>query len=299
MSVSAHTLDKESTRQEPPELSIRFWGVRGSVPTPGAATASYGGNTCCIEVLADQQRLIFDAGTGLRVLGEHLWQQASPVQGHLFFTHTQWDRIQGFPFFLPAFESKNRFHIYGGTAANGASIKQRLTTHMLKPGFVLPLQAMKAELTFHDVMPGNPIKIGDITVEPLGLNGHTNALGYRLSYHGKSVVYATDTSDEFLDENLVFMADRADLLIYDGLYVDMCDQINMHPEPKPWKAAIQLAQSAQVKQLAMIHYGPRQTDAVLDALARQFQDIKPDILLAYEGLVLKLGRADLSSVEKR
>ncbi|MBT9316323.1 MBL fold metallo-hydrolase [Leptothoe spongobia] len=286
MSVSAYRSGKESTLQYQPHISIKFWGVRGSVPTPGAATAFYGGNTCCIEVLADQQRFIFDGGTGLRVLGESLHQQSNPVKGHLFFTHTQWDRIQGFPFFLPAFEPGNQFHIYGGTAANGASIKQCLTTQMLKPGFAVPLQAMQAELMFHDIVPGSTIQIGDTTIEPIGLNGHTNALGYRLSHQGKSVVYATDTDPERIDENLIFMAHQAELLIYDGMYVDMCDQINLHPSPKPWQAAIQLAQSAHVKQLAMIHYGPRQTDTMLNALAHQLKDIEPHISLAHEGLVI-------------
>ena len=281
---------KEGTSQYQSELSIKFWGVRGSVPTPGADTAFYGGNTCCIEILADRQRFIFDGGTGLRVLGEALCQTPQPVNGHLFFTHTQWDRIQGFPFFLPAFESGNEFHIYGGTAANGASIKQCLTTQMLKPGFSVPLQAMQAALTFHDITPGGTIRIGNITIVPIGLHGQTNALGYRLSYQGKSVVYATDTDYEHIDENLLFLAHQADLLIYDGMYVDMCDQINLHlhPSSQPWQAAIQLAQAAQVKQLAMVHYGPRQNDTLLNGLAHQLKDIEPQVLLAHEGMIIQL-----------
>ena len=288
VSVSAYMSGKESTLQYQSHLLVKFWGVRGSVPTPGAATAFYGGNTSCIEILADQQRFIFDGGTGLRVLGETLCQTPDPVEGHLFFTHTQWDRIQGFPFFLPAFESGNHFHIYGGTAANGASIKQCLTTQMLRPGFSLPLQTMRASLTFHDITPGDIIQIGNIQIESIGLNGKNNALGYRLSYHGKSVVYATDTDYERVDENLLFLAHQADLLIYDGMYIDMCDQINISPTHKPWQAAIELAQSAQVKRLAMVHYGPRQTDTILNTLAHQLKDIEPQVSLAYEGMVINL-----------
>ena len=288
MSVSTHTSAKASTPDPLSNLSIKFWGVRGSVPTPGAETAFYGGNTSCTEIVAGQQRFIFDGGTGLRVLGETLYQSSTPVEGHLFFTHTQWDRIQGFPFFLPAFEANNHFHIYGGVAANGASIKQCLTTQMLKPGFALPLQTMKAELTFHDITPGETIQIDNIYIEPIGLNGHTNAFGYRLSYLGKSVVYATDTDDEQMDENLAFFAHQADLLIYDGMYVDLSDQINLSSSLKPWQAAIQLAQTAQVKQLAMVHYGPRQTDAMLNALARELKHVEPLVSLAYEGMSIEL-----------
>ncbi|MEM8614717.1 MAG: MBL fold metallo-hydrolase, partial [Cyanobacteria bacterium P01_H01_bin.105] len=238
--------------------------------------------------LADQQRFIFDGGTGLRVLGDTLYQNPHPIEGHLFFTHSQWDRIQGFPFFLPAFEANNHFHIYGGIAANGASIKQCLTTQMLKPGFSLPLQTMQAELTFHDITPGDTLQIGNIQIESIGLNGQSHALGYRLSYQGKSVVYATDTDYEHIDENLLFLAHQADLLVYDGMYVDMCDQIDLPPSPRPWQAAIQLAQAAQVKRLAMVHYGPRQTDTVLNALAYQLKDVEPQVFLAYEGMVISL-----------
>ncbi|ESA34454.1 beta-lactamase [Leptolyngbya sp. Heron Island J] len=279
---------KERTLEHQPYLLIKFWGVRGSVPTPGAATAFYGGNTSCIEILADQQRFIFDGGTGLRVLGESLYQSSHPVEGHLFFTHTQWDRIQGFPFFLPAFESGNQFHIYGGIAANGASIKQCLSTQMLKPGFALPLHTMRAGLTFHDITPGDTIQIGNVKIEPIGLRSASNALGYRLSYQGKSVVYATDTDHEHIDENLVFLADQADLLIYDGVYIDMCDQINPPASPQPWKAAIQLARTAQVKRLGMVHYGPRQTDAVLNTLAHELKQLEPQVFLAHEGMVINL-----------
>lgn len=288
MNVSSDTSSRKSSSPHQPCFLIKFWGVRGSVPTPGAATAFYGGNTACIEILADQQRFIFDGGTGLRVLGDTLYQNPHPIEGHLFFTHSQWDRIQGFPFFLPAFEANNHFHIYGGIAANGASIKQCLTTQMLKPGFSLPLQTMQAELTFHDITPGDTLQIGNIQIESIGLNGQSHALGYRLSYQGKSVVYATDTDYEHIDENLLFLAHQADLLVYDGMYIDMCDQIDLPPSPRPWQAAIQLAQAAQVKRLAMVHYGPRQTDTVLNALAYQLKDVEPQVFLAYEGMVISL-----------
>ena len=288
VSVSACMLGNESAQKSPSSLAIKFWGVRGSVPTPGPATSAYGGNTVCVEILAEQQRFIFDAGTGLRALGEALSQGTKPVTGHLFFTHTQWDRIQGFPFFLPAFEPENLFHIYGGTAANGASIKQCLSTQMLQPGSTVALHEMQATLRFHDIIPGDPIELGGVSVEPIALSGSNNALGYCLRYDGKSVVYATDTHHEQLDENLLFFAQQADLLIYDGTYIDMCDQLKVSSSVPPWQAAIQLVQLAQVKQLAMVHYGPRQTDDTLNALAAKLQTIEPAISLVREGEVIVL-----------
>ncbi|MEM6253912.1 MAG: MBL fold metallo-hydrolase [Cyanobacteria bacterium P01_D01_bin.156] len=288
MTVSAYMLGNETIQKSPPCLAVKFWGVRGSVPTPGPATASYGGNTVCVEIVADQQRLIFDAGTGLRSLGEMLSQDAQPIEGHLFFTHTQWDRIQGFPFFLPAFEPGNQFHIYGGTAANGASIKQRLSTQMLQPGFTVPLQKMQAKLMFHEIIPGETIRLGNVEIEPISLSGSNSALGYCIRCADKCVVYATDTNHEQLDESLVFYAQEADLLIYDGTYIDMCDQIKISSSAPPWQAAIELAQTAQVKQLAMVHYGPRQTDEVLEVLATKLQDLEPTVSLAREGMTIAL-----------
>lgn len=95
------------------QFIIHFWGVRGSIACPGAATVKYGGNTPCVEMLVGGYRLIFDAGTGIHVLGQSLLSHL-PVSGHLFFSHSHWDHIQGFPFFSPAFMEGNEFDIYGG-----------------------------------------------------------------------------------------------------------------------------------------------------------------------------------------
>jgi phosphoribosyl 1,2-cyclic phosphodiesterase len=113
-----HTADKNFS-----QFTVRFWGVRGSIPTPGLETARYGGNTACVELQVAGKRLIFDGGTGLRVLGKHLVPEM-PVQAHLFFTHTHWDRIQGFPFFIPAFIEGNRFDIYGAHPLSNACVNR-------------------------------------------------------------------------------------------------------------------------------------------------------------------------------
>ena len=115
------------------QFKIHFWGVRGSIACPGAATVKYGGNTPCVEMLVGGHRLIFDAGTGIYVLGQSLLSHL-PVNGHLFFSHSHWDHIQGFPFFSPAFMEGNEFDIYGGVIPNGMTIEQRLQEQMLDTG---------------------------------------------------------------------------------------------------------------------------------------------------------------------
>lgn len=275
------------------QLAIKFWGVRGSIPTPVMANQRYGGNTVCIEVKLGSQRLIFDGGTGLVSLGDHLKQLNDPIEAHILFTHTQWDRIQGFPFFQPAFIPGNQFYIYGGTAPNGASIKHCLTDQMLKPHFSMPLQNMQAELSFCTLQPSSRFQIGEITVETFCTNPVTEALSYRLTWGGHSLVYATDTPTQCLDLDFLQFVDRADVLLYDGTYCDLtylktsvqenCPQAE---KPAPWDLGLEIAQKAKVKELIFLHHSPLQDDLALDKLQQQLSDRLPQVKIAYEGLEL-------------
>lgn len=282
-------LDSVSEERQP-RFAVKFWGVRGNIPTPGPDTVRYGGNTACVEVQVANQRLIFDGGTGLRSLGIQLAQQGEPVEAHLFFTHTHWDRIQGFPFFHPAFDPKSQIHIYGATALNGASIKQRLTEQMLRPNFFKPLQTMSATLTFHNIQPGSRIPLGEVVVETISLNPHTAALGYRVSWQGRSLVYASDTDStaETIDPNLLFLATEADLLIFDGTYLDMAYADPSSQHQAPWKMGVSIAQSSSVKRLLLFHHNPCHTDTYLAQLEHHIQAVFPQAALAHEGMTVDL-----------
>jgi phosphoribosyl 1,2-cyclic phosphodiesterase len=260
------------------------------VPTPGVSTTRYGGNTACVEILVGNQRIIFDGGTGLRALGEKLNHLPDPVKAHLFFTHTEWDRIQGFPFFLPAFSPRNDFKIYGATALNGASIKQRLSEQMLRPNFSIPLQDMQARLEFFNISAGSVIQIEDVLIETFSLNQHNGALGYRLNWNNRVLVYATDTDDQKIDKNLVYLAQQADILIYDGTYADLAYQTNVSNSSlrQPWQTALTLASTAGVRQLILFHHSPMQTDSALDELSAELRQSFPNVILAQEGMSLEL-----------
>lgn len=276
---------------DPQTFTVKFWGVRGSVPTPGVEMVRYGGNTPCVEMQVAGQRIVFDGGTGLRLLGKHL-RDEMPVEAHLFFTHTHWDRIQGFPFFAPAFVSGNCFHIYGAAGPNGASIKQRLSDQMLRPNFPVPLQVMRADLKFVDIVPGSVIPIEDVTVEAVSLNRPNGALGYRVTWGGYSVVYATDTerSPDSVEQNLKYLAQDADLLIYDAAYIS--DHALVDPEAATgeqnhgWQSGIELAIAARVKQVVMFHHDPAHEDDFLDTIEQDVQSRYPNVKLAREGMVL-------------
>ncbi len=290
----------QAPTQTPTQTAIKFWGVRGSVPTPTPDHQRYGGNTVCVEITMGNEHIICDGGTGVVGLGHHLAKQADSVKSHMLFTHTQWDRIQGFPFFRPAFAAGNHFSIYGGVAPNGASIKHCLTDQMLKPHFSMPMQNMRAELDFNTIAPQEHFCIGDVSVETIQLNPTSLALGYSLIYQGKKVVYATDAPTEGLSADFVTFAEGADVLIYDGTYADLgylnsedtalSNEMNAATMVgvEPWDLGIEIAQKAQVKQLVLLHHSPVQNDSDLDQLQQEVQSQFKQVTVAYEGLTITL-----------
>ncbi|TAE61892.1 MAG: MBL fold metallo-hydrolase [Nostocales cyanobacterium] len=279
------------------QFTVQFWGVRGSIPCPGPHTVRYGGNTPCVAMQVGGKRLIFDCGTGVHVLGQYLLTQM-PVEGHIFFTHSHWDHMQGFPFFTPAFIKGNNFNIYGAIAPDGSTIEQRLNDQMLHPNFPVPLQIMQSNLDFHNIQAGEPIHIDDITIETAYLNHPGEAVGYRVNWRGGAAVYITDTEHypDKLDENVLWLSRNADVLIYDSTYTD--DEYYSSKAPKigwghsTWQEAVKIAQAANVKTLVIFHHDPSHNDDFLDDVGQQAADKFPGAIMAREGLVLQVSVLD-------
>jgi phosphoribosyl 1,2-cyclic phosphodiesterase len=282
------------------QFLVRFWGVRGSIACPGARTVKYGGNTSCVEMLVGGHRLIFDGGTGLRELGVELLQEM-PLEANMFFTHSHWDHIQGFPFFVPAFVPGNRFNIYGVIAPNGSTIEQRLNDQMLHPNFPVPLQIMGADLKFCDLEIGEAVTFDEITVENALLNHPGEAVGYRVTWRNKVTAYITDTEHfpNRLDENVVWLARDADVMIYDATYTDA-----EYYDPKSskvgwghstWQEAVKVAKAANAKTLVIFHHDPAHDDAFMDQVAADTAAAFPQSLVAQEGMELDLFKADYPS----
>lgn len=271
------------------QFIVHFWGVRGSIACPGAETVRYGGNTSCVEVRVAGHRLIFDGGTGLRVLGQTLLSQM-PLEAHMFFTHSHWDHIQGFPFFVPAFVKGNRFKIYGAIAPDGSTIEQRLNSQMLHPNFPVPLQIMGADLSFTDLEVGEPVQIGEVLVENNLLNHPGEAVGYRVSWQGHAVAYITDTEHfpDRVDAHVVKLAKDADLLIYDATYTD--EEYYSEKTSKvgwghsTWQEAVKVAKAARVKKLVVFHHDPLHSDDFMDRIKEQTAAQFPNSVVAWEGL---------------
>ncbi len=273
------------------QFTVHFWGVRGSIACPGSNTVKYGGNTPCLEMRVGGQRLIFDGGTGLRVLGQELLKHM-PLEASLFFTHSHWDHIQGFPFFTPAFTPGNRFDIYGAVAPNGSTIEQRLNDQMLHPNFPVPLQVMGSELKFHNLVVGEPLQLGEICVDSTPLHHPGGAVGYRVNWRGHSATYVTDTEHhtEHLDDNVLRLAHQTDILIYDATYTD-----EEYHDPKAskfgwghstWQEAVKVAKAAEVRTLVIFHHDPAHDDCFMDRVSEQARLQFPTAVVAREGMVL-------------
>jgi len=274
------------------DFKIKFWGVRGTMATPGRDTLKYGGNTSCVEVCCGDRMFILDAGSGIRELGVELAKQG-PVEATLLFSHFHWDHILGFPVFSPLYIQGNRFEIYAEKKQNG-SLEQIMACMMAYPYCPVPLEVMHAEKEFHDISAGEVLKFGDVTVSASPNNHPMGCLAYRFDYGGKSFVYATDTEHfSCLDPNLLKAANKVDMLIYDANYTDD-EYAGKTGFPRTgwghstWQEACKLAEAAQVGQLLLFHHDPEHVDDLIDDIERQAKDRFKNAIAAREDMVITL-----------
>ena len=292
--VSPESSNPSYPPSNPEDFVVQFWGVRGSIPTPGKDTIRYGGNTSCLEMRVAGKRLIFDGGTGLKVLGDSLLAEM-PVEAYMFFTHYHWDHIQGFPLFTPAFLPGNCFHIYGAIPPDGESMKKHFIERILHPNSPVPLKGLQADLRFHELKAGDSMMLDDIKIETGQLNHPNTAMGYRITWNGRSAVYCSDTEHlpDGIDENVLNLAQDADILIYDAMYTD--DEYYNPKSPKvgwghsTWQEAIKMAEAAGVKRVVIFHHDPTHSDDFMDQVEKDVQARFPKAIMAREGLVVPVG----------
>jgi phosphoribosyl 1,2-cyclic phosphodiesterase len=298
-------------------MKVRFWGVRGSIASPGPHTVRHGGNTTCIEVRSDDGSLIIlDAGTGIFPLAQELLKQM-PVKANIFITHTHWDHIHGMPFFTPLYIPGNSVRIHGGyDVVSGRGIDQIMEVQLQYSYFPIREAEMKAGIEYETLSIGEPVNVGDATVTPLMLNHPVVDFGYRVDCHGKSVFFTGDhepwlniytPEDESYGEfeQMVQMQqghlDKAlaglDVLIADSSYTAA-----EYPAKIGWghgtmEGNVGWGRRLGVKKLICTHHEPTRSD---DDLERVFATAlettgyapgrpgEPEILLAREGLELVL-----------
>ena len=273
-------------------LGIQFWGVRGSLPSPGMSTAGVGGNTSCVEIYLGDQRIILDAGTGIRELGESL-KASGPLDAALLLSHLHWDHIQGFPFFEPLFDPASKLRIYGNPEEG--SIEDALRRQMAPPTFPITLDKLPAQLEFAAIDLEAPLLIGDFTVRAARLNHPNSVLAYRIDCGGCSVVYATDTEHyaDRIDESLIELAKDADVLIYDSMFTDdeyqgLAGASRQGWGHSTWQEGIKVADAANVEKLILFHHDPRRSDSQVGRIEAQAAAIRPGTVAARENMRLML-----------
>ena len=272
-------------------MLARFWGVRGSLPTPTPANLKYGGDTPCLEVRTSQgQTIIFDAGTGIRPLGKRLLQE-TPANGHrimLFLTHYHWDHIQGLPFFEPMYVPSNMVYMHGFQTKD-ISVERALGEQMANPFFPVDMSVMRATRHFYTISE-ETLQIGDARLTTRFLNHPQGCLGYRIEDAGRVLVYATDTEhgDPRGDRNVRELAENADVLIYDAQYT---------PEEYPqktgwghstWEQGVRIAKEVGVKHLILFHHDPDHNDYAVDTIVQEARRQFPSVHGAMREMEIEL-----------
>lgn len=293
-------------------MKFKFWGVRGSIPTPGPTTVKYGGNTTCIEIrTARDELIVLDAGTGIHALAQTLLKRM-PITAHIFITHTHWDHIQGLPFFLPIFFKDNHIKIYGSLdPVTEENINRALSTQLQYSYFPIHEAQLKARIDYITVMPGETVSAGSAKITPIILNHPVLNFGYRIDCDGASVFFTGDFEhpvniyhpededylnyQQYLDEKhqeIVDIVSGVDALIIDSSYTDEEYAARLGWGHGTYRAGIELAVEAQAKRLFLTHHEPTRTDAELDLIYQDLLARHPyfadKLCIAREGMEIDL-----------
>jgi phosphoribosyl 1,2-cyclic phosphodiesterase len=271
-------------------MKIHFWGTRGSIPSPGKSTVKYGGNTSCVEVRAGKQILIFDAGTGIRDLGNQLLNEfkSQPVTVHLFISHTHWDHIQGFPFFMPAYNKNFQIIVYGPPARD-KSLKDLFKFQMDSEYFPVPLGGLNAQIVMQEVR--EPFRIDDLQITSFYMNHPAMTLAYKIFDGEKTFIFATDNepyrytlhavrkdplASQYgaeLDQKFIEFISGADFVVCDAQYTLEEYRLKVGWGHSPIESVVEFAIKANVKQLALYHHDPSHDDATVDAIVKHAQKL--------------------------
>ncbi|MBL4615830.1 MAG: MBL fold metallo-hydrolase [Magnetovibrio sp.] len=272
-------------------LKVKFWGVRGSIACPSVNHIKYGGNTSCLEVTVGDRRLVLDAGTGIRGLGQTFLKD-DVSQVHILLTHTHWDHINGFPFFVPAYDPRRSVHIMAGHLRGSDGIQNVLAAQMDNPMFPVPLSAMQAKMRFEDFEAGDQFDIyDDVHVRTAPLNHPNGATGYRIEHAGHAICYVSDTEHVpgKMDQNILNLIEGADMVIYDSTYTEEEFPSKIGWGHSTWNEGVRLCREAGAKSMAIFHHDPEHEDDFMDELGKVAKKEWDGTFIAREGMELVYG----------
>ena len=273
------------------KFTIRFWGVRGSIPCPGPSTARFGGNTPCLEVRCGNRLIIFDGGTGLRELGNDLMKSGAPLDADILLSHCHIDHVNGIPFFAPFYSGANTFRIWAGHLLPNLNLEDALRSLMSHPLFPIEVEVFKADIRYRDFHAGETLDLGDnIAVKTVPLDHPGGATGYRLDFGGKSFAYLTDNEirPSGPDPRLVALARGVDLAVYDCTYTDGEIKSKSGWGHSSWRQGLALADAAGIKTFCLFHHAPEHDDAYMDRVASETAAVRKGTIVAVEGSILEL-----------
>ncbi len=274
-------------------IEIDFWGVRGSTPCPGYDFTHFGGNTMCVQVKIPGQKklLIFDAGSGIRSLGNELMKRNTELSGRIFFTHAHWDHIQGFPFFKPLYVSKNRFEVHMPPQMAG-NTKEVLLDQMSYTYFPVTSQMLQARLEYHTQSPAIQHYDG-YSIQYMPANHPVETAIYKIQIGKKRVVFCPDNELHVnhvgpKEKNALFLAqfDRfvsgADVLIHDGQYDLEAYRKKENWGHSAWEQVVERALKNKVKHLILTHYDPDSSDDHLHKVEEKAEERIRDSGMGFE-----------------
>jgi phosphoribosyl 1,2-cyclic phosphodiesterase len=248
-------------------IQVRFWGVRGSIPCPGSEYVKFGGNTSCVQVsIPDSEEfIIFDSGSGIRSLGEQLFQTGKHKKGFLFVSHAHWDHIQGFPFFRPIYTQETVLDIYFPKTREG-DCKRALTTQLTPNHFPVTSEMLSASITYHDMV-HNGMKHPVFSVDYHTAVHPVHTAIFRLKTGNKTIIFAPDnelqiknpTNKRALNQLKSFLQ-NADVLIHDGNYDRNSYKGKISWGHSAWEDVVDIASECGVKHLFLTHHDPLSTD---------------------------------------
>ena len=255
------------------KVSIRFWGVRGSTPSPLARAMKYGGNTPCIEVKAGRDLIICDAGTGIRLLGRKMVRERERAHALILLSHLHWDHISGLSFFEPIYSGKNSFDIVGPDLGR-TSFKKALIRAVSPPYFPVPLKDVPAALKIKGVT-ARPFSFGKVRIRPHPLSHPGGAFGWRFEFPGgKSMVYISDNEPAKETKDIIRWLKGADLMIHDAQFTPAEYRRHKGWGHSPYTYPLKLAAAADVGRLVLSHFSPESSDSELDKMYETIRKFK-------------------------